>query len=378
VHGHARILLADNPRTSTKAAIKRASASSRKEASSLVGRNLDELEAIYSQGAAAIEQEILATAAPDGNVKVESLQGLLSSANHQIQEIGKARDELLDAGLQASAQLGVDSFAAVPEIAVAGAAAANEAVNFVQTFVAEDGLQLSERLWRLDVGAQQAVGQAVQSAIIQGHSASQAAQEFIRRGAAVPDEIAAGMRASNAVSLSRAAADALMTGEGNPYDNALRVFRTEMNRAYGEAYRAAGFGHPDVIGMRFVLSPNHPRPDICDMHAKANLYGLGPGVYPPGKSPWPAHPNTISYEEVVFADEVSEEDRAGQEDRIEWLKKQPAYVQEDVLGSKAKRAALEQDLLKESEISTPWRVLKQKYTKKGVDVEALSGAGGDG
>ncbi|QUJ69219.1 hypothetical protein KDD30_07770 [Photobacterium sp. GJ3] len=26
-----------------------------------------------------------------------------------------------------------------------------------------------------------------------------------------------------------------------------------------------------------------------------------------GKSPWPAHPNTLSYEQVMFVDEVTEE-----------------------------------------------------------------------
>ncbi len=49
------------------------------------------------------------------------------------------------------------------------------------------------------------------------------------------------------------------------------------------------------------------------MHATANLFGLGKGVYPPGQNPWPAHPNTLSYVVAVFEEDVTEEDRAGVE-----------------------------------------------------------------
>ncbi|AZR60628.1 hypothetical protein ELB75_11835 [Eikenella corrodens] len=44
--------------------------------------------------------------------------------------------------------------------------------------------------------------------------------------------------------------------------------------------------------------------DICDEHAAADLYGLGQGVYPVDECPWPAHPNTFSYTEAVYRDEI--------------------------------------------------------------------------
>jgi hypothetical protein len=74
----------------------------------------------------------------------------------------------------------------------------------------------------------------------------------------------------------------------------------EINRAHGTAYLKGAEAHPDCVGTRFLLSPSHPEHDECDLHASANLYGLGPGVYPPGKTPWPAHPNTLSYVVAVF------------------------------------------------------------------------------
>ena len=59
----------------------------------------------------------------------------------------------------------------------------------------------------------------------------------------------------------------------------------------------------EAVGLRYCLSPRHPRKDICDTHASADLYGLGAGVYPVDACPWPAHPNTFSYVEVVYSDE---------------------------------------------------------------------------
>jgi len=223
----------------------------------------------------------------------------------------------------------------------------------------------------LDRGAREGVGQAIERAVIQGHSASRAADDFILRGERIPPDVAAKMGEAQAGKIATSAASALLTGEGNPRANALRLFRTEMNRAHGEAYRAAAFETPGVIGTRYLLSPNHPRPDICNMHSSVNRYGLGPGVYPKGKSPWPAHPNTLSYEEVVFDDEIGQADRVGKEDRISWLKTQTPAVQEGVLGGRRKRAALIKGVLRENEISTPWRVLKKRYLRRGIEVDLL-------
>ena len=80
--------------------------------------------------------------------------------------------------------------------------------------------------------------------------------------------------------------------------------RTEINRAHGERYKQLARADENVIGLRFMLSPRHPRVDICDEHAAADLYGLGQGVYPVDECPWPAHPNTFSYTEAVYRDEI--------------------------------------------------------------------------
>lgn len=94
------------------------------------------------------------------------------------------------------------------------------------------------------------------------------------------------------------------------------------------------------------------------MHASANLYGLGRGIYPFGRSPWPAHPNTLSYQVIVFEDEVTAADREGRESALDWLGAQDAATQVAVLGSRAKRAALVAGVLKAGDIRVPWQDLK--------------------
>jgi len=360
--------MAANPRTVQKATIKRASAIARRDMDQLDARALDDLTEIYQQAIADLQTQIRDYAGTDGNLRLETMRELEAQAQQRLNQLSAARDQLLDNNMISAAQLGIQPYAG--QTAIIGTSLAqvsNEAVQFVRTFVAEDGLQLSDRLWRLDNHAKEIVARSIESAVIQGHSASRAAQDFLARGAPVPVDIASKMNMARADGVARVVGTELMRPDDGPYANALRLFRTEINRAHGEAYRTAAAAVPDAIGTRFLLSPNHPRVDICDMHAAANLYGLGPGVYPFGKSPLPAHPNTLSYEEIVFRDEITDEDRDGKEDEISWLKSQNATVQIGVLG-KHKQAALAAGTLKKNEINTPWRVLKTKYEKQGTDI----------
>src|SRR3546814_13787995 len=129
-----------------------------------------------------------------------------------------------------------------------------------------------------------------------------------------------------------------------------------MDRANILATRAGIYAVDGVAGTRFMLSPNHPRFDICDMHAKVNLYGLGAGVYPRGKSPLPAHPNTIRFEEVVFEWEVTDADMAGQHELNDWMDKRSDGELSGVLGTRAKNLTpLRAGLLHPDENTQPRR-----------------------
>lgn len=364
--------LQDRPRLAIKAAIKRASARARQEMQVLDRARLAQLDELYRRAGASLHAAAASYAGTDGSIRLETLNALIGQVESRLNDLSQARNQLLEDGLIEAARIGVAPMQVVPGVGIDTAQVAEDAVRFVHRFVAEDGLQLSDRIWRLDRNARETVTRAIESAVIQGHSASQAATDFLARGADVPADLRQKMRAANADAVGRSARSALLTDdEISARANAMRVFRTGITRAHGQAYREAGLKHPDVIGTRFLLSPNHPRVDVCDMHASANLYGLGPGVYPPGKSPWPAHPNTLSFEEVVFADEVTDDDHTGREDRISWLKRQEPEKQVAVLQSRKKASALRRDILKQHEIGTPWRVLQRRYRNRGIDIDAL-------
>ncbi|MBB1161473.1 PBECR3 domain-containing polyvalent protein [Aquariibacter albus] len=70
-----------------------------------------------------------------------------------------------------------------------------------------------------------------------------------------------------------------------------RIAQTELARAH-QAQRAQELMADDSIEVvQVVLNPRHPKADICDLHGRANLWGLGPGCYPKERAPRPPfHP----------------------------------------------------------------------------------------
>ena len=166
--------LAENPRTVKKATIKRASARARVRMNRLDREALNQVEQLYRQAAADIERAIRAYASTDGSVRLTVLQDIKGQINGLVSQLGQARDAMLDDSLQRAAVEAAQVYTGYVD-AQTLTRVADEAVRFVNAFIADDGLQLSDRIWRLDNHAREAVGNAVESAIIQGHSASQAA-----------------------------------------------------------------------------------------------------------------------------------------------------------------------------------------------------------
>jgi len=360
--------MAENSRTQIKAAIKRASAKARSNANKLDREALDELTRLYRGVAYQLTDTIESYADQQGNLRLANMQDLLGQVEQQLEALSTARNSLLSSKMTETALLATSSFGGdVARMGFSLNQVANDAVLQARAFIAEDGLQLSDRIWRIDNNAKNSVSDAIQSSIIQGQSAANAAQDFIASGKPIPPDINSKINNASAARVSRGAASALMRQDGNAYSNSLRLFRTEINRAHNDAYEAAASQHPDAVGTRFLLSPSHPQVDICDMHANANLYGLGAGVYPLGKNPLPAHPNTLSYKEVVFADEVTNQDKEDKTDRIDWLKSQSVTKQNQILG-RGKGWMLREGLLTQSAINTPWSVLKQRLDKQGIDL----------
>ena len=120
-----------------------------------------------------------------------------------------------------------------------------------------------------------------------------------------------------------------------------RITRTEMARAWADGFLAKIKDDADIVAVKFKLSSRHPVFDICDMYAKADMYGLGAGIYPKDKlPPLPVHPHCLCrYVEVI----EGEVDMQQQRDRVQeagdkWLNSLPEARRAQVLGRKGLKA----------------------------------------
>jgi hypothetical protein len=356
------------------AAIKRATQQARNAMKELDASGVQDLLDLYQQAADQVRAQIYAAADAGNQVPQQQLQPLLDQISGIIDQLGEERDALLHEQIGQAADLGVRPFTAQGVLAVGGSEAVldssaamrinQSAVDFVMNVRQGDGLALSERVWRLNQGAKEALQRAVASAVIRGSSAARAARELLMNGQSVPAEtqqLIAGGQAPRIAQL----ADLLTTGDGGEAWKAERVLRTEINRAHGEAFMAGATKTPGFAGIRFLLSPAHPRPDICDLLAAANLYGLGKGVYPTRElTPWPAHPNTLSFLEIVFKHEISAEDGAGKETELQALQRLGADVREGVLGQ-TKAQYFDRGLLTKGMIRSTLGAVDERLTRQG-------------
>ena len=343
--------------------IKAATVAARAKMGTLDAATSERLKALYAAAVADLRADLTRYADAEGNLRLEVLTEYLRQARAQLAALGDDQRVLIGDGLLRGAELGAEAWKRAG-LGVSVTQIADTAVRFVENYIAADGLNLSQRLWRIENGAVKAVSDTLRINLVLGRDASQTTREFLARGEPTPLEVQANVGADRALRLGTKIEDVLTKTPGNAYSNALRVFRTELNRAHGEAYQLSASASSDVIGMKFVLSPNHPRRDICDYYAQANLYGLGPGVYPVGQAPWPAHPNTMSYLVAVFKDEVSAADRANQTSPTDWLQQQSPAMQDQILGVNKARA-LRAGVLEDTHIETPWNQLKPAYEQRG-------------
>lgn len=81
---------------------------------------------------------------------------------------------------------------------------------------------------------------------------------------------------------------------------ARRIIRHETAEAMRASYLESVQGQPYTMGIRWVLSPAHPRPDICDLYARQALHGLGPGGYPDNGVPETPHPMCLCSHEAII------------------------------------------------------------------------------
>lgn len=84
-----------------------------------------------------------------------------------------------------------------------------------------------------------------------------------------------------------------------------RIARTEAARAWADGFHARYDTDEDVAAYKWTLSSRHPHYDICDLYAQANLWGLGPGIFPKDKTPiLPVHPHCLCHLSLVYVTEI--------------------------------------------------------------------------
>lgn len=306
-----------------------------------------------------VRAELAALADPFGRIPMHNLPIIRAYLQQRLDQFWTRWRQLLDDSLLQAAGIGSSlvGLTGSPNTAVR---VSEGVMEYLRTWRAMDGLTLSDRLWRIKDGAERILQQAVEGAILRGESSYAAAQRYLLEDLPIPADLQSEIQAGGIGNIGRAVETLLLDADGDVFYPVMRVLRTEINRAYTEAYVASIALHPQVEGVRFNLSPAHPRPDICDLYASANLHGLGPGVYPPGQHPYPAHPNTLSYLTTVFTDEVSDSDRASRQDPFDWLQSQSQGMRAAVLGGEKKARAFDAGLLQPDELRQPWYRIEQR------------------
>lgn len=118
-----------------------------------------------------------------------------------------------------------------------------------------------------------------------------------------------------------------------------RIARTETSRAWNSGVFRRWSEDTDCVAFQWKLSTAHPVTDICDLYAHADLYGMGPGIFPKEKVPvLPAHPNCMCrLRPVMTGSELLQTEHA--EDRVnkggtDYLKKASAETRKKILGVK--------------------------------------------
>lgn len=124
------------------------------------------------------------------------------------------------------------------------------------------------------------------------------------------------------------------------------VARHEGVEAFRDVALEQARSQPFSVGVRWTLSPAHPRPDICDCHASADQYGLGAGGFPADQVP-ARHPSCLCstvqiVDPLYFKREIAKSKGEAEPEKPwlsgvketpeQWLRKQPADAQKAIMG----------------------------------------------
>lgn len=169
-------------------------------------------------------------------------------------------------------------------------------------YVAEDGLTLSDRIWRDAANFQRTMENTIARNIQLGKSARSLGKQFLEFADQQPVKLSKEMQKFIADLAPEDAQRAIEQYVKKKLDyNATRVARTEIQRAYRTSYLDQAKKLPFVKGVKWNRSRTEYYCAICENLATADLYGLGPGVYPADKAPIMPHPHCRCFYTTILA-----------------------------------------------------------------------------
>lgn len=163
-----------------------------------------------------------------------------------------------------------------------------------RSWVDPNGYTLSDRLWRARGADRRAIDTVLRRALAAGLSPMETARVVERY--LTPEGMLSRTSRPVGQRFDREAGAWVENLSGRGNYAARRLARTEQARAYGNATIESAQRNPWTRGVKWNLNQRHDRDDPCDVNATQDLYGLGPGVYPPDRFPrWPNHPNELCF-----------------------------------------------------------------------------------
>lgn len=162
--------------------------------------------------------------------------------------------------------------------------------------VAEDGLSLSDRIWRDAATFKRTMENTIARNIQMGRSTKSLGKQFLQFAEQQPVQLSKEMKAFVSQLAPEDAQKAIQRYVKKKLDyNATRVARTEIQRAYRESYLEQAKKLPFVQGVKWNRSRSEYDCSICHNLATRDLYNLGPGIYPADKIPVIPHPHCRCY-----------------------------------------------------------------------------------
>lgn len=184
----------------------------------------------------------------------------------------------------------------------------NALLNAAAEHLYGDSLNLSQRIWRVDREAQDGITTVLMNGISNGDSAwdiAQQLEQFLGANQDCPRWTSTRLYGRTKSEIAAGDVTGLLRGDecdgrGVAY-NALRLARTEIQKAHALATDKILMSQPWVENEKIHLSAAHPKADICDDTVQAGEKGQG--IYKVGTIELPLHPECLCYKTAVLMDE---------------------------------------------------------------------------